>query len=124
MNMLTPTIEDINTKSRKYYYSSKAARESGDTLVSTIFRSKYSPFWYRGYVQETIKEDSLNITLKIFNVEKIVVGHTIVDDVRYFYQGKVIAIDTDHAGGDTEGILIESGNEYRVDVSGNRSVIK
>ena len=124
MNMLNPTIEDINTKSRKYYYSSKAARESGDTLVSTIFRSKYSPFWYRGYVQETIKEDSLNITLKIFDVEKIVVGHTIVDDVRYFYQGKVIAIDTDHASGDTEGIFIEKGNEYRVDRTGNRYAIR
>lgn len=124
INMLNPSLEDMNTKSRKYYYSSKAARESGDTLVSTIFRSKYSPFWYRGYVQETIKEDSLNITLKIFDVEKIVVGHTIVDDVRYFYQGKVIAIDTDHAGGDTEGILLEAGKEYRVDINGNRSKIK
>ena len=124
MNMLNPTIEDINTKSRKYYYSSKAARESGDTLVSTIFRSKYSPFWYRGYVQETIKEDSLNITLKIFDVEKIVVGHTIVDDVRYFYQGKVIAIDTDHASGDTEGIFIESGYELRVDKNGIRANIR
>lgn len=124
MNMLNPTIEDMNTKSRKYYYSSKAARESGDTLVSTIFRSKYSPFWYRGYVQETIKEDSLNITLKIFDVEKIVVGHTIVDDVRYFYQGKVIAIDTDHALGDTEGIFIESGYELRIDKNGIRANIR
>ena len=124
LNLLNPTIEEINTKSREYYYSSKAARVSGDTLVSTIFRSKYSPFWYRGYVQETIKEDSLNITLKIFDVEKIVVGHTIVDDVRYFYQGKVIAIDTDHASGDTEGLLIENGNEYRVDRAGNKYEIK
>lgn len=124
LNMLNPTIENINTKSRKYYFSSKAARTSGDTLISTIFRSKYSPFWYRGYVEQTIKEDSLNLTLKIFDVNKIVVGHTIVDDVKYFYNSKIIAIDTDHASGDTEGLLIENGLEYRVDISGNRSTVK
>jgi len=124
LNMLNPAIEDINTKSRNYYFSSKVARQSGDTLVSTVFRSKSSPFWYRGYVQETIKEDSLNLTLELFNVNKIVVGHTIVDDVRYFYGGKVIAIDTDHAEGDTEGIFIEYGIEYRVNKEGNRYLIK
>ncbi|HMQ77929.1 MAG TPA: metallophosphoesterase [Ignavibacteria bacterium] len=124
LNMLNPVIEDINTKSRNYYYSSKAARQSGDTLVSTVFRSKYSPFWYRGYVEETIKEESLDLTLKIFNVNKIVVGHTIVDDVRYFYSKKVIGIDTDHAEGDTEGLLIENGSEFRVDKTGIKTLIR
>lgn len=124
INMLNPAIEDINTRSRNYYYSSKAARQSGDTLVSTIFRSKFSPFWYRGYVEETIREESLNLTLELFNVNKIVVGHTMVDDVRYFYNGKIIAIDTDHAEGDTEGIFIENGTEYSVDKEGNRYLIK
>ena len=124
LNMLNPEIEDINTKSRNYYYSSKAARQSGDTLVSTVFRSKSSPFWYRGYVQETIREDSLDLTLKLFDIDKIVVGHTIVDDVRYFYSGKVIAIDTDHAGGDTEGLLIESRIEYKIDKAGTREILK
>ncbi|HWA05762.1 MAG TPA: metallophosphoesterase [Ignavibacteria bacterium] len=124
LSMLNPAIEDINNRSRNYYFSSKAARQSGDTLVSTVFRSKFSPFWYRGYVEETIKEESLNLTLKIFDVNKIIVGHTIVNDVRYFYNGKVIAIDTDHAEGDTEGLLIEDGIEYRVDKNGNRYILK
>lgn len=124
LNLLNPAIEDINNRSRNYYYSSKAARQSGDTLASTIFRSKYSPFWYRGYVEETIKEESLNLTLKIFNVNKIVVGHTIVDDIRYFYDKKVIGIDTDHASGDTEGLLIEQGIEYRVDRTGLRTILR
>ena len=124
LNMLNPAIEDINTKSRNYYYSSKVARQSGDTLVSTVFRSKSSPFWYRGYVQETIREDSLDLTLKLFDIDKIVVGHTIVDDVRYFYNGKVIAIDTDHAEGDTEGVFIEEGIAFRVDRYGNRNLLK
>jgi hypothetical protein len=124
LNMLNPAITDINTRSRKYYFNSKAARQSGDTLVSTIFRSKYSPFWYRGYVDETIREDSVNLSLSIFDVKKFVVGHTMVDDVRTFYSGKVIAVDTDHAEGDTEGLLIEGGIEYRVDKEGNRYLLK
>ncbi|NOS85999.1 MAG: metallophosphoesterase [Ignavibacteria bacterium] len=124
LNMLNPAITDINTISRNYYFNSKAARESGDTIISTIFRSKFSPFWYRGYVEETIKENSLTLTMKIFDVNKIIVGHTMVDDVRYFYNSKVIAIDTDHASGDTEGLLIEGGIEYRVDKAGNRISIR
>ena len=124
LNLLNPDIEDLNKKSREYYFRSKYAKTNGDTLVRTVFRSKFSPFWYRGYVQQTISEDSLNLTLKIFDVNKIVVGHTIVDDVKYFYNGKVIAIDTDHAAGDTEGLLIENGTEYRVDKTGNRLELK
>ncbi len=124
MNKLNPTIVGINTSARNYYYSSKAAKQSSDALVSTIFKSKFSPFWYRGYVEKTIKEDSLNLTLQIFDVIKIVVGHTMVNDVRYFYNGKVIAIDTDHAEGDTEGLLIEGVEEYRIDKAGNRILLK
>ena len=63
-------------------------------------------------------ESDLDNTLYSFAVNKIVVGHTIVDDVRYFYNKKVIGIDTDHAEGDTEGLLIENGAEYRVDKAG------
>ena len=58
-----------------------------------------------------------------FEAGKIVVGHSLVDDVRYYYNGKVIAIDTHHATGDTEGLLIDHGAEYKVDLKGLKSSI-
>ena len=113
----------MNSTAREYYFRSKDAKLYGDTLVKLLYNSKLCPFWYRGYVDETILEPDLDNTLNGYAVNKVVVGHTIVDDVRYFYNKKVIGIDTDHAGGDTEGLLIENGSEYRVDISGARTPI-
>ena len=123
INEQNASIETINRSAREYYYRSKEAKLSNDTLVKLLYNSKLCPFWYRGYVDQTIVETDLDNTLNIFVVNKIVVGHTIVDDVRYFYNKKVIGIDTDHAEGDTEGLLIENGVEYRVDISGARTPI-
>ena len=123
INGQNASIETINRSAREYYFRSKEAKLSDDTLVKLLYNSKLCPFWYRGYVDETIMESDLDNTLYSFAVNKIVVGHTIVDDVRYFYNKKVIGIDTDHAEGDTEGLLIENGAEYRVDRSGARFVI-
>ena len=52
------------------------------------------------------------------------VGHSVVRDVSYFYDKKVIGIDTRHAKGDSEGLLIENGNEFRLDKYGTRQQIK
>lgn len=43
-------------------------------------------------MDQTIVETDLDNTLNIFVVNKIVVGHTIVDDVRYFYNKKLLAL--------------------------------
>lgn len=123
VNEQNASIETINHTAREYYFRSSEAKLSGDTLVKLLYNSKLCPFWYRGYVDQTILESDLDITLNSFDVNKTVVGHTIVDDVRYFYNKKVIGIDTDHAEGDTEGLLIENGAEYRVDRSGTRTPI-
>ncbi len=62
--------------------------------------------------------------LSIFGSEKIIVGHTIVENIEYFYNGKIIGVDTDHAEGDTEGLIIENGTIYRADKFGNKSELK
>jgi len=124
LNVFSVSLDSINNSAREYYFNSKLAKQSGDTLARTIYNSKYSPFWYRGYVKESILESEIDSTLNNFGIGKIVVGHTIVEDVRYFYNKKIIGIDTDHAEGDTEGFFYENGVEYRVDIFGIRSSIK
>lgn len=113
-------VEKINSLARDFYYKEAKALECKDEFLVALFSDKTSPFWYRGYVSQTIDESALNTILTKYEVTKIVVGHSIVDDVRYFYNGKVIAIDTKHASGDAEALLIESGTEYRVDLAGKR----
>lgn len=117
-------VEKINSLARDYYYKEAKALECNDEFLVALFSDKTSPFWYRGYVSQTIDESALNTILTHYEVTKIVVGHSIVDDVRYFYNGKVIAIDTKHSSGDAEALLIESGTEYRVDITGKQYSIK
>ncbi len=124
IDSLNLTIEEINSIAREHYFNSREARKNTDPRISTIFAGKTSPFWYRGYVDGTTTDDELNTTLINFNVSKIIVGHTIVDFARYFYNERIIAVDTDHAEGISEGMLIESGLEYRVDKNGNRHLMK
>jgi hypothetical protein len=117
-------IKKINSQARPYYFKEAKARESKDELLTLIYGSDSSPFWYRGYVSQSIDATSLDAILSQFSATKVVVGHSLVEDIRYFYTGKVIAIDTKHATGDTEALLVESGSEYRVDINGKRYPIQ
>ena len=118
------TFPEINSDSRKYYYRSNEAMVSNDTCLANIYSGDFSPFWYRGYINETMDEQVLNSIEDHFNINKIVVGHSMVDDVSYFYNKKVIGIDTHHARGDSEGFLVEGGKEFRIDGGGIRYPIK
>lgn len=114
-------IKLINDKAREYYFNSKGAKNSSDTLAKLIYTGKTSPFWYRGFIDETADEKNIDSILNTFGSEKIIVGHTIVENIRYFYNKKIIGVDTDHAEGDTEGIIIEEGKIFRADKFGNKS---
>lgn len=124
LDSISNSLEIINSAAREYYFSSKAAKQSGDKLHNILYSGKFSPFWYRGYIKQTITEPELDKIISNFEVSTIIVGHTIVEDVKSFYNGKVIGIDTDHAGGDTEGLLIEDGKYYRTNIQGNRIELK
>lgn len=116
-------LKRINAVARDFYFKEAKAQECKDELASLLYNGEASPFWYRGYVSQTMDEATLDTILSEYAAKKIVVGHSIVEDIRYFYNQKVIAIDTKHASGDAEALLIESGVEYRVDSLGKRSPI-
>lgn len=124
LDSLNLPIEEINRAAREYYFKSKEAKNNSDPKANIIFSGKTSPFWYRGYVSGTTTEDELNTTLNNFKINKIIVGHTIVDSAKYFYNERIIAVDTDHAMGITEGVLIENGIEYRIDKAGKMILLK
>ncbi len=89
-----------------------------------IFIGSQSPLWYRGIVDTAESREDVEQTLKSFNAKKMILGHTIVDEIKYLYGGKVIAIDLEHqintANGKMYALWFENSNFYVIDNRGNK----
>ena len=121
---LNLSVSEINHRIRPFY--NKGNQSFDDPLLSTVFNGTNSPFWYRGYYvsENGVSEEVIDATLKYFGVKTIVTGHTVVSQVTSYYNGKVINIDTDHAAGQSEGLLIRKSRFYRVRYKMKRERIK
>lgn len=126
----------VNTVISKNIFKDKAGREAEPD--SKFFFSSSSgtvdgpgPIWYRGMVgyesHVALKEDMLDEMLKHYNVKRIIVGHTVMSDVRTFYKGKVIAINVDNQKNynnkNGRGILIENGKTYVINDYGDKKIL-
>ena len=91
------------------------------------------PLWYRGYFPQyapswggSPSTDEITQILTRHGVKRIVVGHTVVDDVQWLdTEHSLMGIDvkwSDPAEG--EGLFIENGQLHRVDMSGTRRPIE
>jgi hypothetical protein len=123
LNLQLP-IDSLNTLSRPYYDQSELARSSTNIAIKSIFDSQTSPFWYRGYIRERANQLEIDQALSQYSVQHIVVGHSIVPEIRTFYEQKVVAIDVKHSDGINQGLLIEDSRLLRVDLSGQKTVLK
>lgn len=92
------------------------------------FIGSNSPVWYRGIMEEEETQSEVDNTLEIFNAKKMILGHTVVDNIKYLYDQKVIGIDLHHQENSDRGVmfalLFENGNFYTVDNTGNKSDLK
>jgi len=71
--------------------------------------------WYRGYLKAPIiAESELDALLAKLGVERIVVGHTVVEDIGFVLGGRVLAIDVHHASGHSQAALREKDAWKRV----------
>ena len=93
-----------------------------------MFIGAQGPLWYRGIVDTAESREDVEQTLKSFNAKKMILGHTIVDEIKYLYGGKVIAIDLEHqintANGKMYALWYEDGEFYVIDNKGNKSILK
>jgi len=82
------------------------------------FKNKALYFFNNIRVKETSQQELREI-LKYYGASKIVIGHSLVNDIKVDYEGEVIKIDIRHGtqmkSGDTKGILFEKGRPYKVD---------
>ena len=63
-----------------------------------------------------IAKDTLEMVLRQYNVDRVVVGHTIFDDISSFHSGRVIAVNVDNKKNrenhKSRAILIEDDRIY------------
>lgn len=116
------SIRNINELARPYY--TRASETFTNPVLSLLYNSNTSPFWYRGYYLGTASEEQVDETLQHFKVKTIVTGHTLISQVDSFFNGKVINVNTDHASGNSQGLLISRHRFYRVPIDGKKERIK
>ncbi len=122
-------IEEVNREmSRVLFKSGKERRAESDELG--FLYGGQGPIWYRGLVLKgpkwaPIKNDTLNLLLSRYDIDHIIVGHTIFNDVRRFYNGRVIAVNVDNARNRAKGrgraLLIDHGRYY---VVGDKGILR
>jgi len=118
------SIDSINNIGRKNEYND----QNHDLMFGYL-----GPLWYRGMVDgrqytklsySKMTEDQVDEVLKRYNVAQIVIGHTIMSDISYDFNCKVLRIDIgygqDKFSGKTLGILIENNMIYKINDLGEK----
>ncbi|WP_316767702.1 metallophosphoesterase [Pedobacter frigiditerrae] len=134
------TISELNAIAKHYYGvypTEKSVRNERDrNLISSI----NSPFWDRrlnfewkykimfklnGIDAKATTQNELDNILKFYDASRIIIGHSVVDDISTGYNNKVIKIDLKHgdeiSSGKTKGLLVEKNAYYKIDDQRNKT---
>lgn len=123
------SIPTVNEEMSHGLYKKRAERKAESPLTYFLFAT-YGPIWYRGMVKQEEKyhplaADTLQMILKKYDAERVIVGHTIFEDISTFYNRQVIAVNVDNQenrdAGRGRGILIEGGKIY---VVGDKGIMR
>lgn len=127
------SINEINNLVRQHI-SEHLIRKPGDNDRANLVFGRMGPLWYRGLVKdynehyEKISQNELDEILKFYEVDHIIVGHTIVDNqVTSDFNNKVIRVDIKHStekfSGKSQALFIEDNKYYRVLDNGEQSFL-
>lgn len=94
------SIPTVNEEMSRALFMSKKERKALSPLTAFLYGNS-GPIWYRGLVRKDEKyhplpKDSLQLVMKRYKAEHIIVGHTIFKDISTFYGGKVIGVNVDN----------------------------
>ena len=121
-------LKDINRELQRNWDIDLYNHPTNDS-VGNFLMGRLGPLWYRGMVTdhkyyEKIKTAEIVQLLRYYEARKIVVGHTIVDDISKDFEGLVIRIDVKHGKTKntckTRGLLIEAETEYKINDLGEK----
>ncbi len=113
-------LTDINRLSRRYLGYEEAA--INEPAAQQVFNTKTGIFWYRGASKGLITDDQLSEILNYAGASRMVVGHTLVNDIAGLYNGRLICIDLYHDEnlrmGFVKSLWIEEGTAFGLDTRG------
>lgn len=94
------SIPTVNKEMSRALFMNKQERKALSPLTAFLYGNR-GPIWYRGLVRTDAKyhplsQDSLQLILNRYQVEHIIVGHTIFKDISTSYGGKVIGVNVDN----------------------------
>ena len=115
------SIPTVNEEMSKALFMSKKERKSLSELTAFLYGNS-GPIWYRGLVRNADKyhpldSDTLDLILKRYKVKRIIVGHTIFEDVSTFYDKKVIDVNVNNAKNKEKGLgrgLLIKKKKYQI----------
>lgn len=109
------SIPTVNEEMSKVLFMGKKERKQSSELTAFLYGNS-GPIWYRGLVRDKekynpISSDTLKRLLKRYKVKRLIVGHTIFEDVSTFHDQRVIDVNVNNAKnrerGLGRGLLIE-----------------
>lgn len=125
-------IPEVNAKISKALFMKNKARKALSDTMDFLYGS-YGPIWYRGLVMKEAKRrpvsaDTLDLIRNRYDVDHIIVGHTIFKNVSTFYNGRVIDVNVNNAENRrkhrSRALLIENGRYFSVTDNGKRKQLK
>ena len=120
VNNMEISLTKINEMVRPFY--SDTTFNYPDAYTDALYLD-LGPFWYRGYFVEDMAAAPriIDSALNKFKANRIIVGHTPMrDTVSVWFDGRLINVDTPHALGKSEALLVEGKAMYRVKADGER----
>jgi len=121
------TLEMMNAAVRNWLI-----HDTGDSTTEFV-TGREGPLWYRGYFPNIVgmtaaTQAEVEAACAHFDVDRISVGHTIVDAVTPLYKSRAIAVNVNYeylSDGKpvAQGMLIDKGTWYRANIDGKRDVL-
>lgn len=126
------SLGEMNQFIRSNAYVANHFDESEENLCRFLC-GPLGPLWYRGLVgrykkmYKKITTDDLKRTLRYFQADQVVIGHTVVSEVSSDYDGRVYRIDIGFPPmkdtGKSQGLLIENQQFFRVNDFGEKVLL-
>lgn len=95
------SIPIVNEEMSRALFMGKKERKQSSELTAFLYGNS-GPIWYRGLVRDKekynpISSDTLERILKCYKVKRLIVGHTISEDVSTFHDERVIDVNVDNS---------------------------
>lgn len=119
------SLHDVNRLARRYL--GKHYQDIREPDAKLVFDIKLGIFWYRDAAKNLLSESEITAILQYAEAKRMVVGHTLQNDITGYYGGRVICIDLYHEENVRQGfvktLLIENGLCFGLDSRSEKSSV-